>query len=100
MSEMVKRVARVLCQESGYPPERLEPGNTPYGDEREVIDGWNAQTREPGFFMWRQYEERARRLLREMRRPTDEMVKRGADFASSELWAKEAWEEMIDEALR
>ncbi len=54
-------LARILCKMRGYDPDRLEPGNTPYSSDEEVVDGQLQGG--PAFFMWRQYEEDAAEIL-------------------------------------
>ena len=37
--QFIKQAAITLCKRTGDDPYRLEPGNTPYHDDDEVIDG-------------------------------------------------------------
>ena len=64
--EMVERVARALCEEDGYDPGALEPGDDPYqcrpGLPSPCIDGQNGKG-EPCHFFWRHYDLLARAAL-------------------------------------
>lgn len=55
--EQIQRVAIAICRADRRDPYRLEPGNSPYGDDREVVD--QVFRGEPHFYVWREYEERA-----------------------------------------
>lgn len=50
----IEAAARALCVLNQVNPDGLEPGNTPYGDENEVIDG-ETRSGEPAFYTWRLY---------------------------------------------
>lgn len=59
--EEERGVARLLCELRGYDPDALEPGDA-LG-----IDGRNAKD-EPCHFMWRQWLNDARKVLRYIER--------------------------------
>jgi hypothetical protein len=69
---MIERVARVLCECDGYDPDQLEPGNTPYHDNTEVVDG--RLRGGPAFRLWRLYAKDARAALEALREPTEGML--------------------------
>jgi hypothetical protein len=45
---IVKQIARVLCEDRGYDPDQLEPGNVP------CVDGV-CPNGDPGHYMWREF---------------------------------------------
>lgn len=57
----VERVARLLCEFARRNPDELEPGNTPYDDETEVIDG--RLNERPAFYAWRLFVSRAKKIV-------------------------------------
>jgi hypothetical protein len=50
---MIEAGARAICLVDDCDPDALEPGNTPYGDDREFIDG--ELKGGPAYFLWRNY---------------------------------------------
>lgn len=87
MSEIVERVARVLCQRNGYDPDSIEPGDLPRVDGR-------LKNGDPGHFLWREFVAPARAAIEAMREPTDGMLE--ARFGNDALGC---WQDMIDAAL-
>lgn len=82
MSEMVERVARVICQCAGYKPdEPVAMLSKPNGKG----------TR------WEFYISEARYVIEAMREPTEEMLSAGpgSPYMDRDVWAK-----MINEALK
>lgn len=63
MSESMRAImARALCEEAGYDPDGLEPGDDPYMNNQPVDDGRNAK----GYichFNWRRYVRKADSVL-------------------------------------
>ena len=52
-----EKVARVICENSGYDPDSLEPGDLPR------IDG-TCPNGDPGHFMWRTYIKLAKKIIK------------------------------------
>lgn len=52
--QQIEAAARALCVRYHLDPDALEPGNTPYNDETEVIDG-ESRSGESAFLVWRLY---------------------------------------------
>ena len=53
---MEEKIARIICEDRGYDPDRLEPGNLPRKDGV-------CPNGDPGHFMWRQFVPLAKRII-------------------------------------
>jgi hypothetical protein len=53
----IEIVAKIICEDQGYIPEELEPGDLP------CIDG-ELPNGDPGHYKWREYVSLARKILR------------------------------------
>lgn len=84
MSDLVKRVARRLCEQDGRDPDHLEPGDDPYMNNTQCIDGYNRKN-EPCHFFWRHYDEDARAAIAEVLDAQKE-PSAGMEQAARELW--------------
>lgn len=91
MSEMVERVARILCEQSLCNPDALEPGDI-YG-----IDGYK-RNGDPAHFMWREFVERARAVIEAMHVPIEAMVDAGLNYDVT-VDPDGIWKAMVGAAL-
>lgn len=55
-----EKLARFLCQLDSHNPDDLEPGNAPYDDDIEIIDG--TVKGGPAFYLWRSYVNQAKAI--------------------------------------
>lgn len=53
-------IARIICAESDYDPDYLEPGNLP------VVDG-ECSNGDPGHFLWREFVPLAKKILTQLK---------------------------------
>lgn len=58
----VEAVARTLCEQAGYDPDSLRPGDDPYMNNTPVNDGVNAKG-DTCHFRWRAYYWQAQAAL-------------------------------------
>ncbi len=57
------KLARFLCKKARRDPDKLEPGNAPYGDdETEAIDGYLKG--DPSHYSWREFVPQAREIIK------------------------------------
>lgn len=63
MNSVINGVARILCKQSGYDPDYLEPGDI-YG-----VDGVNKNGDEC-HFMWKEYVRDAKEIVRFCKKKT------------------------------
>lgn len=102
----LERAARALCDDRGLDPDGLEPGNAPYADDTEVVDGHLAGG--PAFKIWRLFVDQARTVLQAIREPSEAMQRKFVDLALHgdvlkhggwQGYARDQWQAMIDAAL-
>lgn len=101
MMSPIERAARALCERSGVAnPDDLEPGNDPYSDDTEIIDGY-LPNGDPGFFVWRLYVEDVRAVLLAIREPSEGMEEAAGnrDTIGYEPPPSVVWRAMIDVIL-
>jgi hypothetical protein len=78
MSEMIERVAKVLCAAE-------------YGDKNATYADMP---------LWKNYEETARDIIRAMREPTDAMNEAASNADADGFRALDIWDHLIDAALK
>jgi hypothetical protein len=54
---MIEKVARILCEDRGYDPDKLEPGNLPR------VDG-KCKNGDPGHYIWREFVPLAKKIIK------------------------------------
>lgn len=64
ISPDIERAARALCKHAGDDPDMLEPGNTPYCDDEEAVDG-TLPNGDKAHYAWRGYVNAASDALQE-----------------------------------
>lgn len=98
MSEMVERVARVLCIADGY--------KHPDEDWRYYANGVPCQAvpmiaiKDGKEQRWRTYVRKARAMIEEMCNPTPAMIEAGNKWDGDWKHADMVWRAMCEEALR
>lgn len=80
---MREKLARALCEADGHDPDQLEPGDDPYMNNTEFIDGYNRKG-EPCHFFWRHYDRgQVDAVLEAMMEPDEGMLD---EFARAFGW--------------
>lgn len=105
--DLVELVARAICVSLHYDPDALEPGNTPYGNNEEVIDGYNAKG-EPCHLFWRHFHRHTQAVLSALadagmvvvRREPDRTLCLAVVRAEYPRWPNSWTESTVDDLIR
>jgi len=93
MSELVERVARALCTESGMPPDYIHYEGGLIAPDQPFVP----KDPKPN---WTRFVKEARAALSAMREPTDAMLDAGWKGFGEGEECEPVWQAMIDAALK